>query len=371
MPVDLDADLVVIGAGVVGLAVARALALAGRQPLVLEAEPGFGSGVSSRNSEVIHAGIYYRLGSLKARACRAGRDRLYAYAAERAVPHQRCGKLIVATTADQEATLEALLEKGRANGVDDLRLLSKGEAAVIELQVRCVAALLSPSSGIIDSHALMAALEADLENAGGSVVYRTRVEGGRLTDDGAIELRTTAGGEAFTLRTAAVVNAAALGAQAFALSLEGFPSDLVPPLHLAKGSYFSLSGRSPFRGLVYPVPEPGGLGVHATIDLAGQARFGPDVEWVEAAEYDVQPRRAESFYAAIRRYWPDLPDGGLAPAYAGIRPKLAGPGQPDADFMIQGPQEHDIPGVVHLFGIESPGLTAALALADEVVKRLC
>lgn len=361
-------DCIVIGAGVVGLAVARALALRGLETLVLERERTIGTGTSSRNSEVIHAGIYYPEGSLKARLCVRGKELLYAYCRERGVPHRRCGKLIVATSPEQREVLERLQAAGRANGVDDLALITAAEAREAEPRLHCVAALHSGSTGIVDSHALMLALQGDFENAGGLLACGAPVLGGACGPNG---ITLQVGGEQpMEIAAGVVINSAGLHAQALAASLAGMPAALVPPLHLAKGNYYSLSGRSPFSRLIYPVPEPGGLGVHLTIDLGGQARFGPDVEWTDRLEYQVDPARAASFYASIRRYWPELPDGALQPGYAGIRPKLSGPGEAASDFMIQGEAEHGVPGLVHLFGIESPGLTASLAIAEAVAGRV-
>ena len=361
-------DCVVIGAGVVGLAVARALALEGREVVVLEAADAIGTETSSRNSEVIHAGIYYPAGSLKARFCVEGKHFLYAYCAERGIPHRRCGKMIVATRPGQDAYLDKLRAQAIANGVDDLRLVDGAAARAIEPELACDAALLSPSTGIIDSHSLMLAYQGDAEAHGAMVAFLSPVLGGEVRNDG-IDLRV-GGAEPTTLRARLVVNAAGLGAQAVAGSIAGIPAARVPPLHYAKGNYFSLAGRSPFSRLVYPVPEPGGLGVHISIDLAGQARFGPDVEWIEDIAYDVDPRRADGFYAEVRRYWPGLRDGALQPAYAGIRPKLGPAGTPAADFVVEGPEDHGVPGLVNLFGIESPGLTASPAIAACVVAKL-
>ena len=362
------ADCVVIGAGVIGLAIARALALAGREVMVLEAAPTIGSQTSSRNSEVIHAGIYYPGGSLKARHCVAGNKFLYRYCAERGIAHRRCGKLIVAIGEDQVAALHRLLAQGRANGVDDLRLIDGKDARALEPRLRCVAAIESPSTGIVDSHAFMLALQGDAEAAGALVAFNTPVDAGAVRDDG-IELAI--GGEnRMGLVCRSVINAAGLHAQDFARRFAGLPARCVPPLYLAKGNYFALAGRAPFSRLIYPMPEKGGLGVHLTLDLAGQGRFGPDVEWIYRIDYDVDPHRCDGFYTEIRKYWPELPDGALHPAYAGIRPKLVPAGAPAADFVVQGPAEHGIPGLVQLFGIESPGLTAAPAIADEVVRQL-
>ncbi len=364
-----SADAVVIGAGVVGLAVARQLALAGREVIILESENAIGTATSSRNSEVIHAGIYYPRGSLKARSCVEGRALLYRYCDERGIPHMRCGKLIVATNEAQLGELEAIRSKAHANGVTDVAWLTLDEANAMEPAVVCVGALHSPSTGVIDSHALMLALLGDAESHGAMLAFLSRVERARVRGNGTIELEV-GGAERMHLAARTVVNSAGLTAPSLARRIEGYPADLAPPEFYAKGNYYSLVGRSPFSHLVYPVPEPGGLGVHVTIDLGGQARFGPDVEWIERIGYEVDPRRAERFYAAIRRYWPALPDGALAPGYAGIRPKIAGPKDPAPDFVIQGPAEHGVPGLVNLFGIESPGLTASLALAAEVARRL-
>ena len=361
-------DCVVIGAGVVGLAVARALALEGREVVVLEAADAIGTETSSRNSEVIHAGIYYPAGSLKARFCVEGKRFLYAYCAERGIPHRRCGKMIVATRPGQDAYLDKLRAQALANGVDDLHLVDGAAARAIEPELACDAALLSPSTGIIDSHSLMLAYQGDAEAHGAMVAFLSPLLGGEVRNDG-IDLRV-GGAEPTTLRARLVVNAAGLGAQAVASSIAGIPAARVPPLHYAKGNYFSLAGRSPFSRLVYPVPEAGGLGVHISIDLAGQARFGPDVEWIDDIAYDVDPRRADGFYAEVRRYWPGLRDGALQPAYAGIRPKLGPAGTPAADFVVEGPEDHGVPGLVNLFGIESPGLTASPAIAACVVAKL-
>jgi L-2-hydroxyglutarate oxidase LhgO len=359
-------DCVVVGAGVIGLAVARALALDGREVLIVEKEARIGSETSSRNSEVIHAGLYYPQGSLKARLCVAGRAQLYDYCRSRKVEHRRCGKLIVATSPAQTTELEAIARAAARNGVDDLRWLEAAEARALEPELACTAALLSPSTGILDSHGYMLSLQGEAEANGAALALRTRVTGISPGLDG---LAIVLGDEpAPQLKARLVVNAAGLHASALAAAVEGLAPEFVPRTRYAKGSYFLLSGRSPFSRLIYPVPEPGGLGVHLTLDLAGQARFGPDVEWVEAPDYRVDPGRAERFHEAVRRYWPDLQDGRLAPGYAGVRPKLSGPGEPAADFRIDGPAVHGVRGLINLFGIESPGLTASLALADEIVR---
>lgn len=365
-----DIDCVVVGAGVVGLAVARALALSGRSVLVVEKADAIGTGTSARNSEVIHAGIYYAPGSLKARLCVEGRERLYAYCRERNIGHERTGKLIVAVEPVQLDKLSAIRTNAERCGVADLESLTRAQAQNLEPAVNCAGALLSPSTGIVDGHALMLSLRGDAEAAGASFAFLTTVTGATATPDG-IEIRTQdADGEPFALQAGALINAAGLDAQALAGRIEDFPQNRIPPLWLARGSYFALSGRSPFSRLIYPVPVDGGLGVHLTLDLAGSARFGPDVEWVDSVDYTVDPVRGAVFYDEIRRYWPGLSAGALLPAYAGIRPKLSGPGQPAADFMIQGPAGHGAGQIVNLFGIESPGLTASLAIADHVVALL-
>jgi L-2-hydroxyglutarate oxidase LhgO len=362
-------ECVVIGAGVVGLAVARALAMAGREVVILEAEDAIGTHTSSRNSEVIHAGIYYPKDSLKARACVEGRRRLYKYCETHGVPHKRCGKLIAATSVSQEEELLSIKARAHRNGVTDVVEISATEAMRMEPALQCVAALHSPSTGIIDSHALMLAYLGDAEAAGAMLALKSPLRRVVVSPRG-FEMQI----ENTRIRANTVVNSAGLRAPSVARLMEGFPAEKVPPEFYAKGNYYSLAGRPPFSRLVYPVPEPGGLGVHVTLDLAGQARFGPDVEWIENVgrkdDYKVDPRRSERFYAAIRRYWPSLPDGALAPGYAGIRPKISGPQEPAADFLIQGPSEHGVAGLVNLFGIESPGLTASLALADDVVALL-
>ena len=364
-----EIDVIVVGAGVVGLACARALALAGREVLLVDAEAGIGMGTSSRNSEVIHAGIYYPPGSLKALHCVRGKGWLYAYCAERGLAHLRCGKLIVATAPEQLPKLAALKETAVRNGVDDLEFLDAAAAVALEPQLRCVGALRSPSSGIVDSHALMLSYQGDLEAAGGFCVFNTRVLRASCTGDGIVV--QTAGVDdtgTLTLRARLLVNCAGLHAQRLAAGMEGFPAQHVPPTYFAKGNYFSLAGRAPFSRLIYPVPEEAGLGVHLTIDLGMQARFGPDVQWVDEPEYDVDPARADSFYAEIRKYWPALRDGALQPAYAGIRPKIQAPGEPALDFRIIGPETHGVPGVIQLFGIESPGLTGSLSIGARVAE---
>ena len=357
-------ECVVAGAGVVGLAVARALALSGREVWVLEAGEGIGIGASSRNSEVIHAGIYYPQGSLKARFCVEGKHRLYEYCENRGVPFKRLGKLIVAADEAEVPTLQSIRAKAAANGVNDLVELGSSDAQAMEPALRVAGALHSPSTGIIDSHALMLSYQGDIEHAGGAVVIHAPVAGGAIRP-GAFTLHI-GGSDPMDLECEVLVNAVGLHAPSFARGLHGLPPETIPPEFLCKGNYYSLQGRAPFSHLVYPVPEKAGLGVHLTIDLGGQARFGPDVEWVDHEDYDVDIRRADGFYAAIRRYWPGLPDGALQPGYAGIRPKISGPHDPAADFQISGPAHHGIGGLVNLYGIESPGLTASLAIGAHV-----
>ena len=360
-------DCIVIGAGVVGLAVARALALRGREVMVLEAASAIGTGTSSRNSEVIHAGIYYTQGSLKAQLCVQGRQMLYDYCVQRGIGHSRCGKLIVATHESQVVQLQGIISKAAANGVHDLVLLDREQALAMEPQLECVAAVHSPSTGIVDSHALMLSLQGDMENAGGFTVLNTPVDQLNLAQ-GAIEI-IASGGTALSANT--VINAAGLNAAQVASRIKGLDPKHVPPIFWAKGNYFTLSGKSPFSRLIYPVPEAAGLGVHLTIDLGGQAKFGPDVEWVDSPDdLVVDPSRGEAFYAEVRKYWPGLKDGELQAGYAGIRPKLQGPGVAAGDFMIQGEAVHGVAGLVNLFGIESPGLTSSLAIGEYVSQML-
>ncbi len=363
-------DCIVAGAGVVGLAIAREMARRGAETIIVDAEMAIGTGTSSRNSEVIHAGIYYEPSSLKASLCVDGRDKLYAYAASRAIPHRRCGKLVVATSDDQVPLLQAIVERGRSCGVHDLVILERDAVFEIEPELQCVAALWSPSTGIIDSHALMLNLLGEAEEAGAFLSLGTSIVSGHVAPD-SIVLRTRgADGNEYELASSKFVNSAGLGAQALANAIEGFPKTHVPELHYARGSYFAANCKSPFTHLIYPLPEPGGLGVHLTLDLAGGMRFGPDVEWIDRVVYEVDQAKADQFYGAIRKFWPALPEGSLHADYSGIRPKLAGPGQPSRDFLIEGEEHHGVKGVVNLFGIESPGLTSCLAIADHVADLL-
>lgn len=357
---------VVVGAGVVGLACARALAMTGREVIVLEQHDAIGTETSARNSEVVHAGIYYEKDSLKARLCVRGRRMLYDYCAAHGVVTKKLGKLIVATAEDEVAGLDDLLRRAEANGVEGMRRLSIEQANELEPSLRCFGALLSPETGIVDSHSLMLAYQGDAEAAGAMIAFNSPLEGGRVDDDGIL---LEVGGETpMRLRCRELVNAGGLHAQATAAKIDGIPARHIPAIHYAKGNYFALTGKTPFTHLIYPAPGGGGLGVHITIDLAGRGRFGPDVEWVDELYYPVDPSRGDKFYAAIRRYWPELPDGALAPDYAGIRPKLTGPdaSKHAADFVIQGPAVHGVAGLVNLFGIESPGLTSSLAIAEHV-----
>ena len=364
----LELDAIVIGAGVIGLAVARALALRGESVLVVERAGQFGSETSSRSSEVIHAGIYYAPGSLKARLCVEGREQLYAFCAAHGVPHRRCGKLIVAADPAQAEQLESLRANASECGVEDLQLLEIDEAHRLEPELACAAALLSPETGIIDSHAYMLALLGVAEAHGATLVCNTEVTGIRSTRGGwSIAI---AGSDEPVASARMIVNAAGLGAETVARQIEDFPGQHVPRLRFAKGSYFSYAGRAPFSHLVYPLPEPGGLGTHLTLDMAGRARFGPDVEWIDSIDYAVDPTRRDRVASAVRRYWPGVDPERLNADYAGIRPKLSGPGEPAADFLISGPREHGRPGIVNLFGVESPGITASLAIADEVARQV-
>ena len=361
-------ECAVIGAGVVGLAIARRLALDGREVVIVEAEEAFGTHTSSRNSEVIHAGIYYPTGSLKARLCVAGRNALYRYCAGHDVHHRRIGKLVVATDQEQITALKKYWQQAQTNGVSDLRMLDANEMADLEPEVRGVAGFLSPSTGIIDSHGLMLAYLGDAEMHGASLALASPVVSGIVTDDGiALDI---GGKEAMRVVCNTVINAAGFHAQAVARLIEGIPQETIPPTYYAIGHYYTLAGKAPFRRLVYPVARQDWLGVHVTIDLGGQVKFGPDFNWIDRIDYRFDEAREAAFYEAIRRYYPGLKDGALQPGYTGIRPKIAGPGAPAPDFVIQGPRDHGVRQFVSLYGIESPGLTASLAIADYVAQLL-
>jgi L-2-hydroxyglutarate oxidase LhgO len=359
-------QVLVIGAGVIGLAVARKAARAGHEVIVAEAENAIGTGISSRNSEVIHGGMYYPTGSLRARHCVRGRRMLYGFCASHGVPHRKCGKLVVATNDAELAKIESIAAQGRINEVEGLEMLGGNAARAMEPDLFCIGALLSPETGIIDGHRYMLALRGDIEDAGGAIALKTPVvNAARKNGQWSV---TFAGGDQFAFD--ALVNCAGLRAQAVARAMPDYPAARVPKLVLAKGNYFTYAGKPVFTHLIYPTPIVGGLGVHVTLDLGGRMRFGPDVEWVERENYDVDPRRADSFYERIRTYWPGLPDGSLSPDYSGMRPKLSGPKEPQGDFLIDAPAQHGLPGLVQMFGIESPGLTSSLSLADEVVGYL-
>ncbi|MEM6992105.1 MAG: NAD(P)/FAD-dependent oxidoreductase [Myxococcota bacterium] len=370
-----NVDSVVVGAGVVGLAIARALARAGHAPIVIERERAIAQHQSSRNSEVLHAGIYYPPGSLKAQLCRVGVRRLYRFLHDRGLPYRRCGKLIVATQAGEQDVLEAIVANAAANDVDDLAMQSAAQARALEPNLSCAAAALSPTTGVLSSHDLVARLRAEAEDHGGSVALATDVVGIEPEPGGTwlvhAESAAAQPRELVTLRTPYLVNAAGLGAQALAQTIppDAAPSLRIPARYLTKGTYFAVAGR-PFSRLVYPTPDTASLGIHVTIDMAGEVRFGPDQEWVDAVDYTLDPARAEAFVPAIRRYYPGLRPEALTPAYVGVRSKVQAPGTPMADFVVDGPHAHGIAGLVNLFGIESPGLTACLALADSVVRRL-
>jgi L-2-hydroxyglutarate oxidase LhgO len=361
-----EVEVVIVGAGVVGLAIARTMAREGRDVLVLEAERKIGTGISSRNSEVIHSGLYYPPGSLKARLCVEGRERLYRYCETCHVPHRRLGKLLVATDDAEITVLDRLQENAVANGVTDLQSLSQSQATALEPALSCRAALLSPSTGIIDSHALMLAYQGEAEAHGAVLAFAAPLLQAHVVSGG-FEL-DVGGAEPIRLSCRCLINAAGLDAVAVARRVDGLPLATIPPAYLCKGSYFKLSGRSPFTHLIYPTPEKAGLGVHLTLDLSGQARFGPDVQWCDTLEYQVDPARSDSFYDVIRRYWPALPDASLEPDYAGFRPKISARQEPAADFRIDASDAHGIPGLVNLFGVESPGLTASLAIARTVTE---
>ena len=340
--------------------------MSGREVIILEAAEGIGTGTSSRNSEVIHGGIYYPANSLMARFCVAGRRMLYPFCAEKNVPHVNCGKLIVATNEREDSMLAGIKMRAEANGVEGMRVLTAAEAIAMEPNLQCTSALHSPATGIVDSHGFMVALQGDAENAGAVAVFHSPMLAARAQDRW-IEV-DVGGEEPMKLRCRLLVNSAGLDAPDLAGKIAGMPRDRVPTTYYAKGNYFTLAGRSPFSRLIYPVPVPGGLGVHLTIDLGGQARFGPDVEWIDSLDYTVDPSRSDSFYAAVRTYWPGLKDGALQPGYAGIRPKIVPKGAPGQDFVVQGPQTHGVAGLINLFGIESPGLTASMAIAEHVLE---
>ncbi len=361
-------DAIVIGAGVVGLGVARRLAMAGREVIILESAETIGTETSSRNSEVIHAGIYYPKGSWKSRFCVEGKKALYRYCQSHGVEHRNCGKFIVATNEEQISELERLKKAAADNGVEDLEWRTPSEVNAEEPAVFCVKALWSPSTGIIDSHGLMLAYQGDAETAGAIIAFNAPVESGSIEEDG-INL-SIAGDNPINLKAQIVINAAGLHAQNIAAKFKGLTKNTIPPSYYAKGNYYSLLGKPPFKRPIYPVPEKAGLGVHVTVDLGGQVRFGPDVEWVDDLNYDVDPARADAFYSAVRAYYPDLLDGSIQPAYSGIRPKMQAPGEVARDFLVQGPEEHGVQGLVNLYGIESPGLTASLAIADQVAFLL-
>lgn len=364
-----ETGAIVVGAGVVGLTCARDLSRNGIDVVILEQHEAIGQETSSRSSEVIHSGLYYPSGSLKARLCVEGQQLLYDYCETHGISHRRCGKLVVATHGGQEEKLQQIYEQAHKNGVDDVALITGHQARTIEPELNCTAALESPSTGIIDSHSLMVSLLGEAENRGASLALRARVLSGTVKN-GLHEVRVHTDDGEMLLSAGILINAAGLHAPGLALKLSGMPTQLVPGSWFAKGNYFALSGRAPFSHLIYPVPEPGGLGVHLTLDLGQQARFGPDVEWVGIPEYSVSSQRSAGFYAEIRRYWPALPDDALVPAYSGIRPKISAPGAPAADFMIQGPADHGMQGLVNLYGIESPGLTACLAIGQYVCGLL-
>ena len=364
-------DCIIIGAGVVGLAIARKLAQAGRDVFVIETNPDIGMESSSRNSEVIHAGLYYPSNSLKAKLCLAGRNALYAYCEERGIGHKRCGKLIVATSDTQRDKLTAIYAQAHVNGCTEVVALTAPQAKEIEPALSCVAALFSPMTGIIDSHAYMLALQGDAQNAGATFAFNSHVMGGHTNATGMV-LRVRVGSDAeINLEARTVINCAGLWAPHVARKILDLDKSTIPTPHFAKGNYYSLAGKAPFSRLVYPVPEVGGLGVHLTLDLGGQARFGPDAQWLDPSidkiDYTVDPQRAEKFYSEVRAYWPDLPDAALQPAYAGVRPKISGPDEPAADFLFN---SHRNPYYLGLYGIESPGLTASLSIADHVISHL-
>lgn len=353
----------------VGLAIARAAALIGHEVIVAEATLGIGNGVSSRNSEVIHAGMYYPHDSIRAIHCVRGRQQLYEYCESRNIPHRKCGKLIVATEVTEVASIEGILRQSIENGVEGCKLIERDGARILEPSLCCHLALFSPETGIVDSHQLMLSLLGDVENNGGVVAFDTKID--RIRRSGQSWTVDYSGSSTGELTVDAVINCAGLGAIDLASKTEAYPTERLPKLHFCRGNYFSFSGKPAFSRLIYPAPRlDGGLGTHVTLDLAGRMKFGPDVEWIDGEDYRVNPHRSAEFYASIRRYWPELPDNSLQPDYAGIRPKLSGPGERSVDFVLEGPTDHGEERMVHLFGIESPGLTSALSLADEVVRKL-
>ena len=361
---------VVIGAGVVGLAITRKLAMSGREVVLLETEDAIGTATSARNSEVIHAGIYYPKGSFKARFCVEGNKQMYAYCEERSIPHRRIGKLVVATNSDEVPDLEAIKQKAAANGAEELRFLSASEITELEPHIDVSGALFSPSTGIVDSHSLMLSYQGEAEDHGAMIAFLSPVIGGLIED---LKISLLVGGETpMKLTCDEVINTAGLGAQSISQSIKGINPDTIPKLYYAKGNYYTLTGKNPFNHLIYPVPVANGLGTHSTMDMGGQTKFGPDVEWIDEIDYEVNPKRSDSFYKSIRRFWPGLPDGAIQPGYSGIRPNLIGPNGKtlNSDFIIQGAKDHGIAGMVNLYGIESPGLTSSLAIADYVLERL-
>lgn len=365
---EFDFDAVVVGAGAVGLACGYALSRRGLSVAVLEAQPIIGEGVSARNSEVIHGGLYYPTGSLKARLCVEGRRRLYAFLDAHNVASDRCGKLVVASTAEEAERLDGILAQAKINGVEGMARLTRAQALRLEPELHCLEALISPESGVFDSHGYMLALRGEIEAAGGAVAVATPFEGAQARPGG--WMVRTGGADPAQVSARILVTAPGLSAQAVAATIEGFPEAEIPKGHFGKGVYFRLTGKAPFQRLIYPPPIPGALGTHYRRDLGGQGVFGPDLQFVATLDYTVDPTRAEEFYAYVRRFWPGLPEGSLSPDYAGIRPKLHGPGEPQPDFRIDGPEVHGLDGLVALFGIESPGLTSSLAIGETVVERL-
>lgn len=363
-----DIQCIIIGAGVVGLAIARKMAMQGYSTLIVEENEAIGMGISSRNSEVIHAGLYYAPGSLKAKLCVQGKELLYQYCQEKGIEYKRLGKLLVATEEAQLVKLQKIKETAEANGVHDLEFINREQALAMEPNLHCVAALLSPSTGIVDSHGLMLALQGDAENHGAQCVFHSPLLSVDIRDG--LFYCQFGGDEAIELSCDILINAAGLNAPLLASKFNGLDSQYVPKAYYCKGSYFTLSGKSPFTRLIYPMPNESGLGVHLTLDLGGQAKFGPDTEWIDEINYDMDASRGDSFYEAVRQYWPALPDNALNPGYTGIRPKIVSASEPAADFHISTPTEHHIPNLINLFGIESPGLTSCLAIAEHVYDAL-